>query len=436
MKILMLSSTFPYPPTRGGTQVRTFNLLKYLRQHHSITLFTQRAPDVSDDEVEELRQQVEELAVFPRPASPVGNGGAWSKLQRYGSFALEGTPPSVLSIYSPEAQRWIDHAVATKQYDVITAEHSVNEIYVRPQWHRQGSTNGRSPLRTVVNIHSSVYGTCKHQLETRTSDNRWRDRLNLPLLYRYERRYCAKFSNVVVTTAEDQEQIQAFNPAATIAVIPNGVDFSQFPCRKVDPGGYRLVFIGAMDNAPNIDAVRFFGLEVFPSIQKRYPKATLDLVGARPGPDVLELGNRPGITVTGRVPSMAEYLHQATVCVVPMRTGFGIKNKTLEAMAAGAPVVGSDRGLEGLAVDGRGVPLRALRANQPEDYIGAISRLFEHPDLRIQLSRAGRQLVEQEFTWERAGQQYEAILTEGRVRAQGMRSTIKKSVPDADESGG
>ena len=27
----MLSSTFPYPPSRGGTQVRTFNLLKYLR---------------------------------------------------------------------------------------------------------------------------------------------------------------------------------------------------------------------------------------------------------------------------------------------------------------------------------------------------------------------------------------------------------------------
>ncbi len=69
---------------------------------------------------------------------------------------------------------------------------------------------------------------------------------------------------------------------------------------------------------------------------------------------------------------MVEYIHQSTICVVPLRTGFGIKNKTLEAMAAGVPVVGSDRGLEGLAID---VPLRALRANQPTEYISAISQL-------------------------------------------------------------
>ncbi|NEO50341.1 MAG: glycosyl transferase family 1, partial [Moorea sp. SIO4A3] len=42
MKILMLSATFPYPPTRGGTQVRTFNLLKHLKLSHDITMITQR----------------------------------------------------------------------------------------------------------------------------------------------------------------------------------------------------------------------------------------------------------------------------------------------------------------------------------------------------------------------------------------------------------
>ncbi|MGL4497793.1 MAG: glycosyl transferase family 1, partial [Planktothrix sp.] len=47
MKILMLSSTFPYPPTRGGTQVRTFHLMKYLTQRHHVTLLTQRGPNVT-----------------------------------------------------------------------------------------------------------------------------------------------------------------------------------------------------------------------------------------------------------------------------------------------------------------------------------------------------------------------------------------------------
>jgi glycosyltransferase involved in cell wall biosynthesis len=166
-----------------------------------------------------------------------------------------------------------------------------------------------------------------------------------------------------------------------------------------------------MDTVPNIDAVRFFSLEVFPEILRRYPDATLELVGTRPVQSVLELGDRPNITVTGRVPSVVDYLHKATVCVVPLRTGYGIKNKTLEAMAAGTPLVGSDRGLEGLAVDGADVPLRALRANEPTEYVYAVSRLFEDRQLRKQLSDNARSLIEKKYTWERAGELYEQVLS-------------------------
>lgn len=97
------------------------------------------------------------------------------------------------------------------------------------------------------------------------------------------------------------------------------------------------------------------------------------------------------------------------MCVVPLRTGFGIKNKTLEAMAAGVPVVASDRGLEGLAVDGDNTALAALRANKPAEYVDAISQLFENTQLRSQLSHNGRKLVEAEFTWEIAGMRYEQV---------------------------
>jgi polysaccharide biosynthesis protein PslH len=103
-------------------------------------------------------------------------------------------------------------------------------------------------------------------------------------------------------------------------------------------------------------------------------------------------------------------MHQATICVVPLRVGLGIKTKTLETMSAGTPIVASDRGLEGLAVDGAGVPLRALRANQVPEYVEAISRLFENPQLRQELSHNGRSLVQTEYTWESAGQRYEQVL--------------------------
>ncbi|MBD0337483.1 MAG: glycosyltransferase, partial [Cyanobacteria bacterium Co-bin13] len=71
------------------------------------------------------------------------------------------------------------------------------------------------------------------------------------------------------------------------------------------------------------------------------------------------------------------------------------------------PVVASDRGLEGLAVDS---PRRALRANTTEESVGAIGQLFEQADLRSELSRNARTLIEADFTWEQAGQKYEQIL--------------------------
>ncbi|GAB4288638.1 MAG: glycosyltransferase [Oscillatoriaceae cyanobacterium] len=403
MKILMLSTTFPYPPSRGGTQVRTFNLLKYLAQRHLITLVTQQEPDVTDRDVEALRSYVTELAVFPRRQTAGAVGGAWGKVSRFSKFLRQGTPPNVLYFYSPEMQAWVDAWVEKNHGAAITSEHSVNEIYIRPQWQQK--------LKTVVNIHSSVYGTCKQHLDSNTSEKPTRDRLQLPLLRQYEQRYCSKFSEIVVTTDEDCRQLQDLSPQGRFSVIPNGVELEEFSYRHGDPGGHKLIFTGAMDNLPNIDAVRFLSLEVLPLVQTRYPDATLTLVGARPVPQVQELNQLPGVTVTGAVPSVAEYLQASTVCVVPMRSGYGIKNKTLEAMAAGVPVVASDRGLEGLAVDGDNVPLRALRANRVPEYVEAISRLFEDRRLRQSLSRQARTLIETEYTWETAGFRYEQVLS-------------------------
>ncbi|MGB7059642.1 MAG: glycosyltransferase family 4 protein [Geitlerinemataceae cyanobacterium] len=393
----MLSATFPYPPSRGGTQVRTFNLLQALSQRHEITLVTQRSGDVTEEEIAGLQQCVAELKVFARPQTD--RDGTWEKLKRFSRFAVTQTPPSVLSYQIPQMQEEIDRSISSGTFDALTCEHSANEIFVRPQWRQQ--------LPTVVNIHSSVYGTCRQQVETGTAENPSRDRLYLPLLYRYERRYIQKFSTLVVTTEEDRQQLQQLNPQSHIEVIPNGVDLNLFPLRKIDPGGHDLIFVGAMDNIANIDAVCFLARSIFPQIQQRYPQATLSLVGANPVSEVLELAKLPGVTVTGRVSSMAEYLHRATVCVLSMRIGYGIKNKTLEAMAAGVPVVGSDRALEGLAIES---PLQVLRANTISEYVEAIFQLFEQPELRSKLSRNGRSIVESDYTWERAGRRYEGAI--------------------------
>ena len=401
MKILSISSTFPYPPSRGGTQVRTFNLIRYLSKNHKLTLIAQLNPDVTEAEVLSLRRYVDKLLVFPPPTP--SQGGKLAKIKRFWQFLRQGTPPNVLYLYSREIQLWVDQAIANHQFDLITCEHSVNEIYIRPEW--------KEKIPTFLNIHSSVYLTCKNQLFNKNSVNSLRDFLYLPLLRYYEKKTISKFSQIVVTTDEDKKQIEKFSKCSSITVVSNGVNLDIFPYRPSDPGGYKLIFFGGLDYLANIDAAKFLSLEILPKLRQKYPQTTLTLVGSKPSPEILQLDKISGITVTGRVPTIATYLHQATVCVIPMRIGFGIKNKTLEALAAGVPVVASDCGLEGLDFDSNPSSLWALRANNLEEYVRAISRLFTNPTLREKLSRNGRNLVETKHTWEIVGKSYEEILT-------------------------
>lgn len=399
----MVSSTFPYPPSRSGTEVRTFNLLKYLQRNHSVALATQRSEGTTEADIEALGHWVDEMKIFPMQGEATSSaklGKLMGKAQRFWESLATGTPPNILHRYSPQMQAWIDDRVAGGEFAAMTCEHSANAIYARPEL--------RNYTRTVVNVHSSVYWGTVNYLKMNASENPARDFLYLPTLYRYEKQYCNAIDRIVVTTPDDEEFLRRFNPEARTEIIANGVDLELFPYRTEDPGGHRLIFVGAMDFQHNIDAVRFFALEVLPPLQERYPDAEFIIAGNRPTAEIKALGERPGVVVTGKVPSMVEYLHRSTVCVVPLRTGFGIKNKTLEAMAAGVPVVGSDRGLEGLEVDGE--PLRALRANTVEEYITAIARLFENPDLRADIAKNARILIEKEFSWESAGERYERVL--------------------------
>ncbi|MGF1489966.1 MAG: glycosyltransferase family 4 protein [Prochloraceae cyanobacterium] len=403
MKILTISSTFPYPANKGESQTRTLNLLKYLQSNHEISLVTLRSPEVSEEDIEKLQELVNELAIFPASEKPeTEKEGLFSKVKRFRKFLQEGTPPQVLSAYSPGMQEWIDEAVKNEKFDAIVCEDSINEIYIRSGWSKR--------LKTVINIHHSVYAACKYDIETGASEREFRDRIDLPLLRRYEEDYCSKFNDIVTATIDDRKQIKALVPDAKIKVVPNGIDLNLFPMRSANSGGQRLIIIGEMDRPANIEGARFFSLEVFPEIRKRYPETTLDIVGDRPVDKVLELGEIDGIKVKNRVPSLIEYLHWATVCVLPIPRKFGFKMETLQAMAAGIPVVGSDRALEDLKVDGAGVPLRSMRANEVDEYVYAIGRLFSEPKLREKLSENARKLVEKEYTWEKMGKRYEQVL--------------------------
>jgi len=408
MNILMLSAKFPYPATLGGTQIRTFYFLKALSDRHNVTLLTVREPDVSDEQIEGLKNYVHDLILFDPPAKPAT--GPLAKAQRFSQFLLDGTPANVTAYDDPKIRAWLDEAVDSGRFDAITCEHSVNALFIRPEY--------RNKLRTVINVHSSETFTIQSKLDLGMSEKPGRDRLLLSRTRQYETNTYQNFTDIVVTTDIDEKQVHDMVPSAKppnspVTVIPNGVLLEEFTVQDPAPNNHQLIFTATFDYSINIDTARHLALDILPRVQEKYPDATVALVGSKPDPTVQALTANPNVIVTGRVPSLADWLHQSLLFVAPMRSGFGIKNKTLEAMAAGVPIVGSDRALEGLLMDesdAPGTPLRALRANDTEATVAAIIRLFEDQDLRKTLAQNARHYIEEKFTWSRAGEAYCKVL--------------------------
>ena len=53
---------------------------------------------------------------------------------------------------------------------------------------------------------------------------------------------------------------------------------------------------------------------------------------------------------------------------------------------------------------------QGVRANKVDEYVEAITTLFENQQLRQDLSVSARSLVESQYTWDIIGRQYDQLL--------------------------
>jgi sugar transferase (PEP-CTERM/EpsH1 system associated) len=170
------------------------------------------------------------------------------------------------------------------------------------------------------------------------------------------------------------------------------------------PGVQALVFTGAMDYWPNIDAMQWFVRHVWPALRRQFPQLQLYIVGSAPVPAVTALARVSGVVVTGKVPDIRPYLAGAALVVAPLRIARGVQNKVLEAMAMGKIVLATPQALEGIAAQ---PGLELLLARDDAEFIHHAARVLRNAQggtaegSGAAIGAAARQLVLQDYDWER-----------------------------------
>jgi sugar transferase (PEP-CTERM/EpsH1 system associated) len=235
---------------------------------------------------------------------------------------------------------------------------------------------------------------------------RWIYRREAALLRREEAAIAARFDCALLVSDEEAALFNALHPAtaAKVGALRNGVDDRYFnpsldftnPYGDMAP---TVVFTGMMDYWANVDAVVWFADEVFPRLRAALPELRFAVVGGRPSPEVVRLGQRAGILVTGRVADVRPYVRHATLAVAPMRIARGVQNKVLEAMAMGRAVLTTPEGATGIdALDGRDL---AVAPAEPQAMAARLLALLTDEAQRSAIAARGRAVIEARYTWSR-----------------------------------
>jgi sugar transferase (PEP-CTERM/EpsH1 system associated) len=380
--LLYLVHRIPYPPNKGD-KVRSFHLLKHLAEHFEVHLGT--FVDHPDDwpHVPTLGQWCASVHVAPldprrgRLRSLVGllTGEALT-LPYYRNRALGA---------------WVRRTVSERGIRQAVVFSGAMAQYL----------DGLALERTFIDFCDVDSAKWTQYGEARRWPLSWLYRREGRLLGRFEQHWAARADRAsFVTRAETDLFLRAVpDLGEKTIVVENGVDADYFSpqhggARPFQGPGPHLVFAGAMDYWPNVDAACWFAREVLPQVQVRHPGVQLHVVGMNPAPSVLALGSLDNVHVTGTVPDVRPYVHHADVVVAPLRVARGIQNKVLEAMAMARPVVVSAASAAGL----RGVPGRTHEvADTPADYVAAIDRcLAEQGDA---MGQQARQVVLEGYAW-------------------------------------
>ncbi len=380
--LLLLVHRIPYPPNKGD-KIRSYHLLKHLAQHYRVHLGT-----FVDDEDD--WQHVPTVQALCASSHFVKLNPKLARVRSLG--ALLANRSLSLDYYRDAGLKaWVMDTMAQQNCKRILMFSSPMAQYA----------DAYPEARRVIDF-------------VDVDSDKWRqyaEKKNWPMnmlyahearqLLAYERKVAHEVDASLLVSAPEAQLLrdQAPESAHKIGHFNNGVDtvyFSPDEPYKTPffVGDQALVFCGAMDYWPNIDAVTWFAEEVFPTVLARNPNARFVIVGARPTPAVQALGNLPRVMVTGTVPDVRPYVAHAHLCVAPLRIARGIQNKVLEAMSMAKTVVVSPQALEGItAAPGR----ELLLADGAVAFAVAINDALAAPDAAI--GQAARAAVVNHYGW-------------------------------------
>jgi sugar transferase (PEP-CTERM/EpsH1 system associated) len=380
--LLYLVHRMPYPPNKGD-KVRSYHLLRHLQRSHRVLLGTFIDDPQDEAHLPALRAICPELHVAPLQPRR-------AKLRSL-SGLLRGEALTLAYYRDAGLARWVRETLATETIDATVVFSSAMAQY---------APANLPMLVDFVDLDSAKW---TQYAAARPWPMSWLYRREGERLLAFERAVAQRARRSFFVTPQETElfRSQAQGSGANVEPLCNGVDaqfFSPDPQRASPYAADELplVFTGAMDYWPNIDAVSWFCADMLPALRQRWPRLRFYIVGRNPAPAVSALASE-AVTVTGTVDDVRPYLQHAALVVAPLRVARGIQNKILEAMAMAKAVVATAECAQAI---GARAGVEMFPAADAAGFVAEVETLLADAPRAAAAGVAARAKVLASFSWD------------------------------------
>jgi glycosyltransferase involved in cell wall biosynthesis len=190
--------------------------------------------------------------------------------------------------------------------------------------------------------------------------------------------------------------------------VPNGVRAEYY---EITPAPEKNIVFVAELSGEYAATTQWLLTEVWPNIARNHPDFQLMIVGKGASLKLKSMiANTAQVKHIEFVEDLGQLYSHAAIVLSPVFKGFGLINKTLEAMAASVPVIGgiaAFNGIDGFINNVHGIACQTRTTNE---FVDVISSLMSDEPRRENLGRSGRSIVTQQFRWEFSLQKIEALI--------------------------
>ena len=390
MRFLRICLDAPYPPNAGGRLDPYHSILQLSKRGHATTVLTYL---VGERDLSPLRDICDLHVIQFRGKNSLLNM-ARGVIERY--------PVNYVKYRNQEMLCKCLELLNSRSFDVVIVEQSAlgwfvfeirkrHRIPVVSRWHNLDTLIWERWIESQSNPAKRFLGWRQHAFVKR-------------LEYKL-----AMASDLCLTIgALDTELLRRLAPKANVRFMPAGVDLDHYKPTTEGREPWSVMFLASSyDWHPNWDAAHWLYHEIMPRIWQQIPDARLYFTGTME-PQMKEWAASGRAVFTGYVPDERAAIAKASVLVIPMRLGGGMKLKLPTAFACGKAVVSTSAGAEGIPGLAEGEDL--LIRDTAEEFANATVQVLRDDNLREKLENNGRAFVVAGYGCEVIGEQWEEAL--------------------------